>query len=100
MVRAVTIALLRESPEAHGVFDAPTETPVTVLAEIRSVTRSEYYQAESAGIHPELVFRLTDYADYNGEKVFTYNGERWRVIRTYSDGQALEITAGRATNDA
>lgn len=100
MIRATTINLLRESPEAHGVFDAPTETAVTVFAEIRSVSRSEYYQAESANIHPELVFRLADYTDYNGEKVFVYNGERWRVIRTYTNGQTLEITAGRATNDA
>lgn len=100
MIRATTIDLLAETPEAHGVFDAPVETATTVFAEIRSVSRSEYYQAMSAGIEPELVFMLTDYADYAGQKVFTYNGERWRVLRTYSNGQALEITARRATNDA
>ena len=100
MVRATTIELVNESPEAHGVFDTITETVSTVFAEIRSVSRSEYYQAASADIHPELVFRLSDYADYSGQKVFTYNGERWRVIRTYTNGQTLEITAGRATNDA
>ena len=70
-----------------------------MFAEVRSVTRSEFYQAKSAGINPELVFMLTDYADYHGEKVFLYGGERWRVIRTYNRGQTLEITAGRATND-
>lgn len=99
MVRATTITLLRENPEAHGVFETPGETPVEVFAEIRSVTSSEYYRALSAGIEPELVFVLTDYADYNGEKVFLYEGERWRVIRTYTRNMSLEITAGRATND-
>lgn len=100
MIRATTIDLINEAPEAHGVFDAPTETVTTVFAEIRSVTRREFYEAKSAGINPELVFMLTDYADYNGQKVFLFNGERWRVIRTYANGQTLEITAGRATNDA
>lgn len=100
MVRATTIDLLNESPEAHGVFESVTETVTTVFAEIRSVSRSEFYQAMSAGIEPELVFRLTDYADYNGQKVFTFNSERWRVIRTYTDGQSIELTARRATNDA
>lgn len=100
MIRATTIDLIRESPESHGVFDAPTETTVTVFAEVRSVTRNEFYQAKSAGINPQLVFMLTDYADYHGEKVFLYEGERWRVIRTYTNGQTLEITAGRATNDS
>lgn len=99
MVRATTITLLRENPEAHGVFDTPTETPVEVFAEVRSVTSSEYYRALSAGIEPELVFVLTDYADYNGEKVFLYEGVRWRVIRTYTRNMSIEITAGRATHD-
>jgi len=100
VIRATTIDLVNESPEAHGVFDAPTETTTTVFAEIRSVSRREFYEAKSADIDPELVFVLTDYSDYNGQKVFLFNGERWRVIRTYTNGQSLEITAGRATNDA
>lgn len=99
MIRATTIDLINESPVAHGVFDPPSETTTTVFAEIRSVSRREFYEAKSADIDPELVFVLTDYADYDGQKVFLYNGERWRVIRTYTNDQTLEITAGRATND-
>ena len=98
MVRATTITLLSASP--HGVFEDATETETEVFAEVRSVTRNEYYQAMSAGINPELVFMLTDYADYSGQKVIKYEDERWRVIRTYTKGQTLEITVGRATNDA
>jgi hypothetical protein len=100
LIRATTIDLINESPEAHGVFDPPNETTTTVFAEIRSVSRREFYEAANANIIPEFVFKLTDYADYGGQKVFVYNGERWRVIRTYTNGQTLEITAGRATNDA
>ena len=100
MIKATTIDLINETPEAHGVFDAATETTTTVFAEVRSVSRREFYEAKNADINPELVFVLTDYADYAGQKVFLYEGKRWRVIRTYCKGQTLEITAGRATNDA
>lgn len=100
MIKATTIDLINETPEAHGVFDAATETTTTVFAEVRSVSRREFYEAKNADINPELVFVLTDYADYAGQKVFLYDGERWRVIRTYCKGQTLEITAGRATHDA
>lgn len=98
MVTPAIIKLINET-QPHGVFDDPGETTVSVKAEVRSVSFREFYAAASAGITPELIFRMTNTGDYNGQKVFVYNGERWRVIRTYTKGQTLEITAGRATND-
>lgn len=100
MVRATTITLLGETPAAHGVFDARTETQTTVFAEVMSVSQNEYYKARANGIEPELVFMLTDYGDYSGQKVFLYNGVRMRVIRTYIKEEALYIVAGKATADS
>lgn len=99
MIRPAVISLLAETPEAHGVFDPRTETATEIKCAVRSITRNEFYQANSAGILPELVFVMPFWWQYGGQKVFTYNGERWRVIRTYTKGQVIEITAGRATND-
>ena len=99
MVRATTITLLGETPAAHGVFDARTETQTTVFAEVMSVSQNEYYKARANGIEPELVFMLTDYGDYDGQKVFLYNSERMRVIRTYIKEEALYIVAEKATAD-
>lgn len=98
MVTPVIIQFINER-QPRGVFDKADEATVNVKAEVRSVTRREFYEAASAGITPELIFRMTNTRDYAGQKVFIYNGERWRVIRTYSKGQTLELTAGRATND-
>jgi len=97
MVRADVIGLVTETRSAHGVHEAITETVREVLAEIRSVTRSEYYNALNAGIQPELVFKLTLDADYQGEHFLRFHGLRYRVIRTYltNDG-GIEITAGRS----
>ena len=100
MVRATTIELIDEAPAAHGVFDAPKEETSEVFAEVMSVSQNEFYKALQNGITPELVFRLTDYGDYNGQKVFLYEDERWRVIRTYIKEEALFIVAGKAAADA
>ena len=99
MVRATTITLLGESPAAHGVFEPRTETQTTVFAEVMSVSQNEYYRARANGIEPELVFRLTDYGDYAGQKVFLYGEQRMRVIRTYTKEEALYIVAEKATAD-
>ena len=100
MVRATTITLLGETPAAHGVFDAPNETQTEVFADVMSVSQNEFYKAMQNGLEPQLVFQLTDYGDYHGEKVFLYEDQRMRVIRTYIKEEALFIVAGKAAADA
>lgn len=97
MVRADVIGLVAETRSAHGVHETITETVREVLAEIRSVTRSEYYTALNAGVHPELVFKLTLDADYQDEHFLRFRGQKWRIVRTYltPDG-GIEITAERS----
>ena len=94
------ITLVSESPAAHGVLDVITETQKQVFCTVRSVGMSEAYQAMSNGLHPQFVFVLSDYADYDGEKVAIYNGKRYRVIRTYRQNQGIELTCEEATIDA
>ena len=100
MIRAEVISLIAENPAAHGVFDtAVTETSREVFAEIKSVGYNEFYAAKSAGIEPEIVFALTDYMEYEGEKIVGWNSTRYRVVRTYTNGQTIELTCEVATND-
>lgn len=92
MIRADVIDLMDELP--HGVFDYEYPIKRRVFAEIRSVRQSEFYKALNDGIEPQYTFVLTDYADYDGEKLIKYNGKFYEVIRTYTpvDGQTIEIT--------
>lgn len=99
MIRADVISLVTENPEAHGVFGSVTETTADVFAEIRSVGYSEFYAAKSAGIEPSIVFLLSDYSEYSGEKVVIWDSKRYRVVRTYTNGQTIELTCEEATND-
>ena len=94
------IYLIGESPEAHGVFDTVTETPRKVYCEVRSVGMSELYAARANGLKPAYVFKLNHKADYNGEKICTYNSTRYRIVRTYINGISIELTVEEATIDA
>lgn len=99
MVRADCIELVTEDPAAHGVFDKPKETTRRVFADVRSVGSAEFYRAKSNGLSPSLVFDLSNFAEYQGEKIVLYNGKRYAVIRTYVNGEKIEITVEEASDD-
>ena len=44
-----------------------------------------------------LFVRLCD--DYGGEKIVIWNGDRYRVVRTWLQGDGIDLTCERATND-
>lgn len=100
MIRDDVIYLVNESPAARGIFETPQETLSTAFCRVKSVTRSEFWRAKEHGLEPELVFTLSEYADYGGQKVLLYAGERYRVLRSYVTGHAVELTAARILADA
>ncbi len=87
----VAVLIKRE----HGKADIPTE----VLCGVRSIGMAEFYSASSTDFHPELKLVLADYLDYNNETLVDYNGQRYRVLRTYRTGQELELTLERAPDE-
>lgn len=127
MIRADVIFLINETPAAHGVFDSllygdyvpeqansltvdpnqiyqceilpVEETKELRYCTIRSVGYNEFYAAKSAGIEPTVIFRMEDYSDYGGQKIVEWNGTRYRVVRTYTNSQTIELTCELATND-
>lgn len=61
-----------------------------VLCDVRSVTRSEHYQAAAHGLQPEIMFIVNTH-DYEGEKVVEYDGRQYQVMRTYAPKQAKKF---------
>lgn len=100
MIFRDVITLISENPAAHGVFDTTSETSRQVLCSVRSVGMTEAYTALSNGLNPQFVFVLSDYTDYQGEKICSYNGTRYRIVRTYRNNQQIELTVEEATHDA
>lgn len=91
------IKLVTETASAHGVHATVTETEREVMCTVRSVSRSEYYNALNAGIEPSLVFYLALSDDYHGERVVRYQGKKYRVVRTYlTEDDGIEITVERS----
>ena len=68
-----------------------------VFCALRSVGHTEFYEAYATDYRPELKFVLADYFEYDNETLVEYNGELYRVIRTYRTGHELELTVGRAS---
>jgi hypothetical protein len=87
----VAVLIKREYKGATRV-----ETKREVLCGVRSIGMKEFYSAHSTDFRPELKLVLADYLDYNDETMAEYNGERYRILRTYRAGQELELTLERA----
>ena len=77
-----------------------TETTREVFAKLGSIGQKEFYQAHALGLQPELKFILADYLDYSYESMVEHNGHRYRILRTYRNGQELELTVYREVNPA
>ncbi|MNR93716.1 hypothetical protein D3C72_247760 [compost metagenome] len=77
----------------------PVDTETVVLCGLKSVGRSEFYNAAVNGLRPELVFVIHGY-EYNGEKKVVFEGVRYNVIRTYSvNFEELELTCEKVAGD-
>ena len=73
------------------------ETTRDVFCRVASIGMKEFYEANARDFHPEVKFILADYLDYDNEQLVEHNGQRYRVLRTYRTGQALEIVVIRAS---
>ena len=75
-----------------------------VFAELKSIGQSEFYQAHAVGLKPELKFVLPDYLEYQGEKFLKFQDyneteeQEYSIIRTYRNGNELEITCKRGVD--
>jgi len=77
----------------------PVETQTTILCSLKSVARTEFYNAAAAGLRPELIFVIHGY-EYNGEKKVLFEGVRYNVIRTYATYfEELELTCEKIVSD-
>lgn len=97
MVDVLTLIRRETTVDEYG-DPVISEIPREVFAEQMSIGQKEFYQAHAVGLQPEIKFKLSDYLDYENEPLIEHNGERYRVLRTYRTGQALEITCYREVN--
>ena len=93
MIRDDVCYLVAEDPAERGIFETKTRTERMVFCSVRSVGSSDFWRARTAGVDLTLVFVLSDFIDYHGEKIIRYDG----VVRTYvNDSREIEITCEEA----
>lgn len=93
MVLATTITLISE--EARGFFDTVSTTERKVFADVKDVGMNEYYVARSAGIAPEIVFELSVWTEYHGERLCDWESKRYKIVRTTRRGNAIRLICER-----
>lgn len=73
----------------------PVESKTIILCGLKSVGRTEFYNAAVAGLKPELIFVAHNY-EYNGEKQVEFEGNKYNVIRSYSTSfEEVELSCER-----
>lgn len=73
------------------------KTSREVLAIVKSVGYREFYASSATDFRPELKFVLSDYLDYEEETHIEYNGNIYRILRTYRAGNELELTVEKVS---
>ena len=99
MSRPDVVTLVGESPASHGIYDTFTAVERKVFVDRRSVGMREAYTAASVGLHPEVVFRLALAEDHKNERRLTWNSTSYKIVRTYLDGDGIELVCERWTGD-
>lgn len=97
MVDVLTLIRTETTLDEYG-DPVITETPRDVFATPMSIGQKEFYQAHAVGLQPEIKFKLADCLDYEDEAYVAYNGQRYRVLRTYRTGQEMELVCYREVN--
>lgn len=70
----------------------PEEIKTDIYCNLKSIGRSEFYNAASQGLKPEIIFIIHKY-EYGNEKEILFEDKRYKVIKTYSkDFEEIELT--------
>lgn len=81
--------------DAAGVRRPTEGEPRTVMCQVDSVTRNEFFEGGRNGLNPEYVFRVF-FGDYDGERLVEYRGNRYSIYRTYHGrNDIMELYAER-----
>lgn len=63
-----------------------------VFCRVQSIGMNEFYQSYAEGLKPEIRFILPDVDEWEHEATIFYKGTEYSVLRTYVNGNELELT--------
>lgn len=94
MTRLNKIGLITETETEDTIGQTVSqETKTDIIAEVRSVSRAEFFEGSQNGLSPSFVFRVSMFG-YAGQKILVYDGKRYSIYRTYeTDDNYIELYA-------
>lgn len=63
----------------------------TVFANKKGVRQSEFYQAGTTGLRPEMTFHVRS-EEYQNDEKLKYENKEYAIIRQYDRGEITELT--------
>ena len=92
MDQTVTIKLIAQKTTYDEIRQPVYEDYAReVYAQLRSITRAEWFEAGRNGMRPDIAFIMMSF-DYRGETVIEWNGVRYGVYRTFRGrGDRIEL---------
>lgn len=90
------LILISETEAVDDIGQTITEeTRSTIIAQVTSVTGTEFSEGRQSGLDPAFVFVASRFA-YSGQKKCEFEGEKLVINRTYlRDENVIELHAGR-----
>lgn len=93
-VDKITLITVAISTDEIGQI-TKTESSSDVIAEVRSVSRSEFMEGSQTGLAPTFVFRVSMFA-YTSQTVVKYKNVKYNIYRTYeTDDNYVELYCER-----
>lgn len=83
----ITLRAVAATPDAYGQM-IPSHTDTIVFANKKSVTRSEFYQANASGINIAIAFEV-HVEDYNNQTIILSDTAQYDVARAYQKGEGI-----------
>lgn len=87
--------------EKDDYGDPVTKFAISQLfAKQKSISQTEFYQAQTSDYKPEIKFKIPDYLDYSDQKYLIHENVRYKILRTYrTEENELEITCYGGVRD-
>lgn len=93
------IYLVTKTITTNDAGDAvPTYSQRRVFAKRKSVRQSEYYQAQTIGLTPEVLFEVRT-EEYASEETLICNNKEYSITRAYQKTGTTELTCTRIVGD-
>lgn len=87
--RYITLLSETYTQDSYGVM-VKTTTGRDVIADVHSVSRSEWFEGGRNGLNPEYEMRIHQ-GEYQNEEMLSYDGIVYSIYRTFRDGDIIEL---------